>query len=196
MNLKQKGRHWAFVMYPESMPEDWYDILQKTGLSFAISPLHDKDINPTGELKKPHYHVLFSYDNPTTLKNVKENVCDIVNGTIPIKLENLKGMYRYHIHLDNPEKYQYDDRDRIFINDFDISEVSKLTETEIDRLKLEIQNLIETEDIKDYCKLMVRLSIDSCFELWRIASRNVVFFKSFIDSRRNVSRETYIDNRK
>ena len=104
-----KGRNWAFVMYPESMPEDWFDRLQMTGLPFAISPLHDKDKNPTGEEKKPHYHVICYYENSTTQKSVKELVCNLVNATIPIKLESMSGMYRYHIHMDNPEKHQYDD---------------------------------------------------------------------------------------
>ena len=104
MNLSnQKGRAWAFVMYPESMPTNFYELLEQTGLPFAISPLHDKDLDPTGEPKKPHYHVMCYYENTTTKKNVKENVCDLVSGTIPIKLESMRGMYRYHLHLDNPD---------------------------------------------------------------------------------------------
>ena len=54
---KITGRSWAFVMYPDSMPDNWEEIISSTGLPMAISPLHDKDINPTGEIKKPHYHV-------------------------------------------------------------------------------------------------------------------------------------------
>ena len=80
MNLSnQKGRAWAFVMYPESMPTNFYELLEQTGLPFAISPLHDKDLDPTGEPKKPHYHVMCYYENTTTKKNVKENVCDFSN---------------------------------------------------------------------------------------------------------------------
>lgn len=41
-----KKRNWAFVLYPESAPADWREQLQKTGLQCAISPLHDKDMNP------------------------------------------------------------------------------------------------------------------------------------------------------
>ena len=148
-----KGRNWAFVMYPESMPENWFEILEETGLPYAISPLHDKDVNPTGEVKKPHYHVICQYANTTTAKNVRENVCSKVNGTIPIKLESIKGMYRYHLHLDNPEKYQYDDRDRIFINGFDVSNVNALTQTEIQKIKKEIVNIIIDNDILEYSDL-------------------------------------------
>ena len=47
-----KKRNWAFVVYPESLPEGWLDLLRETGLQCAISPLHDKDKEPTGELKR------------------------------------------------------------------------------------------------------------------------------------------------
>lgn len=180
-----KGRNWAFVMYPESMPENWFEILEETGLPFAISPLHDKDLNPTGEEKKPHYHVICQYANTTTAKNVRENVTSKVNGTIPIKLESIKGMYRYHLHLDNPEKYQYDDRDRIFINGFDISSVNALTQTEIQKIKKDITTLIIDNDILEYADLLTLLLENDLNNLFVVASTHTIFFNTFISSRRN-----------
>ena len=49
-----KKRNWAFVLYPESAPEDWRERLQQTGLQCCVSPLHDKDVNDTGGPKKAH----------------------------------------------------------------------------------------------------------------------------------------------
>lgn len=180
-----KGRNWAFVMYPESMPENWFEILEETGLPYAISPLHDKDVNPTGEVKKPHYHVICQYANTTTAKNVRENVCSKVNGTIPIKLESIKGMYRYHLHLDNPEKYQYDDRDRIFINGFDVSNVNALTQTEIQKIKKEIVTIIIDNDILEYSDLLSLLLENDLNNMFIVASSHTIFFNTFITSRRN-----------
>ena len=57
-----KKRNWTFVLYPESAPADWREQLQKTGLLCAISPLHDRDVNPDGEVKKAHYHVILIYE--------------------------------------------------------------------------------------------------------------------------------------
>lgn len=180
-----KGRNWAFVMYPESMPVDWFEKLEQTGLPFAISPLHDKDLNPTGEEKKPHYHVICQYSNTTTSKNVRDNVCSLVNGTIPIKLESIKGMYRYHLHLDNPEKYQYDDRDRIFINGFDVSNVNALTKTEIDKIKKELVSFILDNDINEYSDLLKILLENDLNNMFIVASNCTIFFNSFISSLRN-----------
>lgn len=183
-----KGRNWAFVMYPESMPENWKDILIETGLPFAISPLHDQDFEPTGEKKKPHYHVICYYENGTTQKCVKECVTDRVNATLPIKLESMVGMYRYHLHLDNPEKYQYDDRLRTFLNGFDTSKVDSLTYTEISKCLKQIQQFIIDNDILEYADLLDLLLNNECYSLWDVASNHTLMLNTYITSRRNKSR--------
>ncbi len=180
-----KGRSWAFVMYPESMPLNWFELLEQTGLPFAISPLHDKDINPTGEEKKPHYHVICQYGNPTTQKNVKDNVCSLVNATIPIKLESIKGMYRYHLHLDNPEKYQYDDRDRIFINGFDVSSVNALTQTEVDKITTNILAFIDDNNITEYCDLLYQFRVNDLKNMLDVAKSHTILFNTYIRSKRH-----------
>lgn len=180
-----KGRNWAFVVYPDSLPSNWEEIITETGLPMAFSPLHDKDVNPTGEPKKPHYHVICYYDNPTTSKSVKENVTDKLNGTIPIKLESMVGMYRYHIHLDNPEKYQYSDTERKFYNGFDTNKVDSLTFFEVDKTLRELQNLIRKEDILEYTDLLDILLDNEMYQSWSIARTNTIFLNTYISSRRN-----------
>lgn len=187
------GRSWAFVIYPESLPENWKEIIIDTGLPMAISPLHDKDLNPTGEAKKPHYHVICYYENATTFNNVKANVCDRLNGTIPIKLESMRGMYRYHLHLDNPEKYQYDDRDRTFYNGFDIDFASKLTKTEINKLIREIHTFINDNHILEYIDLLDILKDNELFDMYDIASSNTLLFKALLDSKRNKEKSKEVD---
>ena len=39
-----KGRFWTTIVYPESCRVNWQDYLEERGLVFAVSPLHDKDI--------------------------------------------------------------------------------------------------------------------------------------------------------
>ena len=179
-----KSRIWACVGYPESLPNNWIDLLRETGLQVAISPLHDKDIDPTGENKKPHYHIIFNYDGPTTYEHVKK-LCDSLNMTIPIKLESLRGMYRYHLHLDNPEKFQYDDRDRILLGGFDTNSVNALTKTEVDKYKNEILSFIEDNDIMEYCDLLTILLKNSMYEMLNIANSHTLLFNTFITSRRH-----------
>lgn len=180
----KKGRIWASVGYPESLPTDWLDKLRETGLQIAISPLHNKDLNPDGEEKKEHYHIIFNYDGPTTYNHVKE-LCDSLNMTIPIKLESLRGMYRYHLHLDNPEKYQYDDRDRTLLNGFDTSNVDALTYTEISKLLREIQSFIKENNIYEYSDLLDVLLESEKYNMWDVARNHTILLNSYITSKRH-----------
>ena len=41
---KEKARYFTFLLYPESIPNDWIDNLELIGVPIAISPLHDKDL--------------------------------------------------------------------------------------------------------------------------------------------------------
>ena len=117
-----KKRNWGAVVYPESAPQDWKEILKLKGISFAVSPLHDKDINPTGDPKKPHYHIIMSFSGPTTDKTVNDIMKEL-NQPIAIPLESVRGYYRYFTHKDNPEKYQYNSTDIELFNGFDVTDV-------------------------------------------------------------------------
>ncbi len=185
-----KGRYWGFVVYPDSLPNNYIDLINSIGIPMCFSPLHDKDINPDGSIKKPHYHVLCYYDNVTSYNNVNNNVCKLLNGTIPIKIENLRSMYRYHIHLDNPEKFQYDDKDRIFFNGFDTSKVEILSKTDLLKLKRSILEIIEEKSIYEYSDLINFLNNNDLIDLLDIASGNTVFFNAYIHSKRNKFKDT------
>lgn len=182
-----KGRNWAFVVYPESLPQNYEDIIMQTGLPMCFSPLHDHDVDPTGEKKKPHFHVICYYENTTTFKNVKENVCDLLNGTIPIKLESMVGMYRYHLHLDNPDKYQYNDKLRTFYNGFDVSKVDSLTYTEVLKVVKSIQDLIIANHFLEYSDLMDYLKDNDLNTLYDVAYSHTYFFNCYIRSRAKLS---------
>lgn len=191
MNVKQKGRYWACVGYPQSLPSNWLEILQDTGLAIAISPLHDNDKNPDLTLKKPHYHLLLCYDGPTTYNNVK-NLCDLINATIPIKIESPRGMYRYHIHLDNPDKYQYSDKDRILMNGIDPATFNGLTQTEILKIKKEIITLIEDNKIYEYRDLIKFFSDNNMNDFFQVASSSTLFINTYLNSFRNKKKQSRI----
>ena len=46
----KRGRNWWIVVYPESLPENWKEIISTEPV--AISPLHDKDVNADGTKEK------------------------------------------------------------------------------------------------------------------------------------------------
>lgn len=75
------------VVYPESAPEDWEEILKLKGISWARSPLHDSDI-------KAHYHIIIFFPGPTTDKTVNDIMKEL-NQPIAILLESVRGYFRY-----------------------------------------------------------------------------------------------------
>lgn len=179
-----KKRYWAFVLYPESAPENWKEILQQTGLSICVSPLHDKDINPTGELKKAHYHIILSYSGPTTFNCVK-SITDSLNQPIPIALEQVRGYFRYLTHKDNPEKYQYNEKDISTINDFDIDNYNDLSISQIKTIMIDIQKIIRDNDILEYCDLLDFLLDSELFSYLDVAQNHTILFNTYITSLRN-----------
>lgn len=188
MQKNVKKRNWAFVLYPESAPQDWKEQLQLSGLAGAISPLHDKDVNPTGEPKKPHYHVILVYGSPTTYNNVKA-FTDKLNQPIPQPLEQVRGYYRYFTHKDNPEKYQYNEQDIQTINGFDISEFIEITKSEILAIKAKLQTLIREKDFQEYADFLDYLQDFGDKTDYDIASSHTIFFNTYLKSRRYGKRD-------
>lgn len=178
-----KKRAWALVCYPESLPNNWQEILTNTGLEIAISPLHDKDINADGSEKKPHYHVILVYQNPTTFKNVQENICDVLHCPIPQPLESVKGYYRYLTHQDNPEKYQYNSNEIITLNGFDSSNYTNLSLNEITLYLNKITDFIEDLQITEYRDLILLLKKDEELRfLLPIALNKTIVLNAYIKS--------------
>lgn len=187
-----KKRNWTFVLYPESAPKDWQEKLKLSGLMCAISPLHDKDLNPTGEAKKAHYHILLVYSGPTTYNAVSKFTASL-NATIPQALESVRGMYRYFSHKDNPEKYQYQEADIITINGFNINDLVELTKSEVNELKASILGCVRRLCITEYADL-VDFLIDNCmFAEYDVVINNTFFFNTYITSRRNSASYTVIN---
>ena len=150
---KGRTRNYATIVYPESAPENWVDLLRDQKVNAFISPLHDKDINPGGEEKKSHYHVQFLFESVKSKDQVQEIVSKI--GGVGVEVVNsLRGYARYLCHLDNPEKAQYNVNDVISIGAEDYQSIISLP---TDKYKL-ISEMI------DYCR-----------------ANNVVYFNDLFD---------------
>ena len=117
-----RTRNWTIIIYPESAPSNWRDILDEEHIEWVESPLHNKDVNATGEAKKEHYHVLLMFGGVKSYDQVLEFVKPL-NCPIPTRCHNAKALVRYMAHLDNPDKYQYNISDIISHGGVDIAEL-------------------------------------------------------------------------
>lgn len=152
---ESRTRNWTIVIYPESAPENWREILDDTHIEWIESPLHDKDLNATGEVKKAHYHVLLLFGGVKSYEQVLEFIKPL-NCPIPTRCHNARALVRYMAHLDNPEKAQYSVSDIKSHGGADISELLKPSSSERyciikDMLEFIKENgIIEFQDLIDY----------------------------------------------
>ena len=169
-------------------------ILQATGLQFAISPYHDKDINQTGEKKKPHWHVLICFNGPSTYKNANK-ISESVNGTICQPVKSTIGIIRYFSHKDNPEKAQYNEEDIQTINGLDIKEIDGLTTTKIEIIKRQLIDIIRNNQFVEYAELIDYLKDNKLNDYLTVASRNTIYINAYISSKRYSKEEKKLLNK-
>lgn len=165
-----KGRDWAFIVYPESAPENWREILDETHMRWIESPLHDRDFNPDGTPKKPHWHVMLSADGPITLKAV-EKIIEPLNVPAPQKVGSGRGMIRYFIHLDNPEKYQYSRDEIVAHGGADVESYFELTKTNKISVMKDIITYIYENEIDNYADFLM-ICIQKSDEWFDVAINN------------------------
>lgn len=106
-----RTRNFATIVYPESAPENWREILDDLHVPTLISPLHDRDTNPNGEIKKAHYHVLMMWESPMNFATQIAPIFESIGAVGREQVNSARGYARYLCHMDNPEKHQYDMRE-------------------------------------------------------------------------------------
>jgi hypothetical protein len=168
-----RARIWACVVYPDSAPENWRQLLDDQHVEWVESPLHDLDVNEsTGELKKPHWHIVLAFDGKKSFDQMVDLLAPL-HCPIPQRCHSLKGAVRYLAHLDNPEKAQYSVASIVPHGGFDLSAALLPSASERYELIDEMQafcvaeNVVEFSDLCDYARANRRedwfpLLCDSC----------------------------------
>lgn len=141
-------RTWAFIVYEESAPADWVNVLRNQGLQGFISPLH----TPDDEAKKPHYHVMVRFEGHKSLKNLQE-ISGSVNGSKRVMpIQCWQGYARYLLHLDQPEKEQFADHSGVVsLGGLDYSEATRMTSVKGDSEQVfAIMDMIREQGFMDF----------------------------------------------
>lgn len=153
-----RTRNWTVVLYPESAPSNWKDLLDDMHIEWVQSPLHDKDINANGELKKAHWHILLMFGGVKAYEQIVELI-EPLNCPSPQKCHNARAMVRYMAHLDNPEKAQYDISEIRGYGGVDIAEMLRPSSSERytmirDMMEfVKAHNIIEFQDLMDFAMI-------------------------------------------
>lgn len=151
-----KSKYFCCILYPDSSTYDtdkFIKALADEHLTFAVSPIHDKDIDDDGSFKKAHYHLLLAYSSATTLNNIRGwfKLCGMPDSDLhSVRVcASAVGYFRYLTHKDNPKKAQYDDNDIRVFNDSDelFKKFSKTVSEKIDDLVRIFQIVDELQTI-------------------------------------------------
>lgn len=150
---KERTRVWALVIYPDSAPSNWLEQIDELHTEALLSPLHDKDVNPDGEPKKAHYHLLLMFNGVKSYEQVDE-IAKALGTQHPVKVQSAKGYARYLIHLDNPEKHQYDRKDIKAFAGVDVAEYLKPSASARYELIAEMMEHVRLYSITEFAELM------------------------------------------
>lgn len=160
---KDKSRYFTFLLYPESIPEDWKSKLELIGVPIAVSPLHDKDKStvPGQDFKKQHYHVVYVAKNPVTADSVRYKIKQLLGdqsiAKVQIVIRSMTSMYLYLTHESKDaiekKKHKYNKQDITLINNFDIDRYITLDVEDKDDMLNDVCDLIDDYNLANMREL-------------------------------------------
>lgn len=166
---KDKARYFTFLLYPESIPEDWELKLELLGMPIAISPLHDKDLSSVEnqKYKKAHYHVIYIAKNPVTTESVrlkiKRSLGEKSIAKVQVVVQSIENIYLYLTHDSKDavakNKVKYLKKDIKLINNFDVDRYITLDVEDKDDMLNNVCDLIDEQGLANIRELRRFISL-------------------------------------
>jgi len=189
----KRSNKWAFLIYRESAPKNYLDILEEMHIPFILSPWHDKDVNKaTGELKKAHKHGVLFFESLKSYTQVSELLTEKLHTPSHVEVVmSPKGMYDYFIHAENSDKTLYNmdeiesgcgfELEQFLITNNNEEYLSTVIDIIEERNFTEFNNLVRYARVEN--PSLLNLIIDKTF-----------FFAKYLDSRRHSSSRKESEN--
>ncbi|MCB5131714.1 replication protein [Streptococcus mutans] len=183
MTKERRSNKWAFLLYQESAPDNYLEVLESMHVPFVLSPWHDKDINKeTGEFKKPHKHGALFFESLKSYSQVSELLTEHLNTPAHVEIVmSPKGMYDYFTHAENPEKTLYDINDIEFGCGFELDKF--LLSNNNNQFLTTVIDIIEKHNFTEFNHL-VRYARTENPQLLSLIMNKTYFFAKYLDSRR------------
>lgn len=188
----KRSNKWGFLLYRDSCPDNYLEILESLRIPFVLSPWHDKDVNKeTGEFKKAHKHGALYFDSLKSYSQVSELLTKNLNTPAHVEvIMSPKGMYDYFTHAENPEKTPYNIEDIESGCGFD-KEKFFIDNNSNEFLTLVI-DIIEEHNFTEFTHLVTYVRTEDPMFLRFIVDKTY-FFAKYLDSRRYAKNEKESD---
>lgn len=209
-----RARAWSLILYPDSLPKDFEQVIRSWLVPALMSPLHDPKLNE--DLKdneqKRHYHLGLFFDSPKSYDQVLDLATQL-NTKVVSRINVIRSYCRYLIHLDDKDKQQADciSGESWSIHDlvpFNGCQYLKYFETDLDEnavffcQELEriifdtridnLVNLVQFLELDDRQPLADYLRFNNCFyiscllkSMADLNKRNMVTVQEFVDHHGN-----------
>lgn len=161
--IKDKARYFTFLLYPESIPEDWEMKLESIGVPIAISPLHDKDLSSVEgqKYKKAHYHVIYVAKNPVTAESVRLKIKRTLGeksvAKVQVVVQSMENIYLYLTHESKDaiakNKVKYNKKEIKLINNFDVDRYITLDVEDKDEMLNDVCDMIDEHSLANIREL-------------------------------------------
>lgn len=181
---EKRSNKWAFLLYQDSAPENYLDILEEMHIPFVLSPWHNKDVDKeTGEFKKAHKHGALFFESLKSYSQVSELLTEKLNTPAHVEIVmSPKGMYDYFTHAENPDKTLYN-----------IEEIESGCGFELDKFLIEhnsglfLETVIDVITENNFTEFedLVRYARFNDNSLLGLIIERTYFFTKFLDSRRH-----------
>lgn len=179
--MPDKARYFDFITY-ETEIEKLVQMLKEEGGDYLISPVH----KPDEQEKKAHRHVMYCHGNTITFKAAKKIIPDALpaNGVV-IPVVHPSNRQRYYIHLDDPEKQQFEDGVNALtvVNNFPLDLSKHLSPEQLKIVSHQVLAFIREYEITEYSELIDALeSHDE--DMFSYAVSHTIFLGRYLDSKR------------
>lgn len=177
--MPDKARYFDFITY-ETDREKVKAILKAEGGDYLISPVHQ----PDSEQSKPHLHVMYRHGNTVTVKAAKKVIpADLPANGYVVAVAHPTNRQRYYLHLDDPEKQQFDGgaRDLILVNNFPLDLTRELSAEERRQMSHKVLKFVRDNAITEYAELVdatERLDED----MFKYVETHTIFLSRYLDS--------------
>lgn len=159
--VKLKARYWQAIAYNENLVDNWQEVIsEKFQVPFAYC-IHDKDVDKANNHRKTHTHIILAFGNTTTenfalqvFKSIEKEGCSAYPNDIIQQVFDIRNAYDYLTHntddAKKKNKYQYDRKELICGNGFDIGNYEQLGKADKNRMIKELADIIIKNNYSNY----------------------------------------------
>lgn len=193
---RQRFYKWTFVIYPgDSAPDNYKEIISNWHIPCCLSPIHDSDMNGDESEKKTHQHGFIDF---SPVKKSYDEVLEFLaplNGTVPQRVQSEKGLIRYFVHYDNPEKHQYQICDILSFSGYEYADFFN-NDSDEERCCQKLENFIFENKISNLIILNQYLAINQEYDLLKYVRRHTYYATSYMKAMKELVSSGYFEEKK